>query len=271
MRNMEKCPDNAALKKFVDYELAEEMNKKILTHLSSCDICREKAGCLLSEEQGLLKSLLSSHGGRRQKTEAPGRCLSKAAILAYAGKCLKEDQLKPVETHLQKCDNCMFELIEVQRMMNSSADLALDMSVLQAGPGIGADLLEIVLKTKDEIIELIRHTGELLSLTPQLGAVRGKEESGERLINIRKDFPEKDLSLEMRIGKEVEESGATVGVSIMRLSSEEFLSGMEVELSGQEMQQKRFTVDGFAEFHGIKTGAYGIKVRGELTVRITIE
>jgi hypothetical protein len=268
---MEKCPDKATLEKFVDYDLTEQINERTFAHLSSCDSCREKVGRLLSKEHRLFESPLLELGGRRQKMEEPGRCLSKAAILAYAGNCLKEDQLKQVESHLQKCDNCIFGLIEVQKAMNSSTEVALDMSVLQAGQRIGTDLLEIVVKAKDDLLELIRHTGELLSLTPQLGAVRGKEESEERPIIIRKDFPERDLSLEVRIDKEFEGSGATVGVSVMRLSSEEFLSGMDMELSGQEMQQKRTTEDGLAEFIGIKPGAYGIKVRGELTVRITSE
>lgn len=269
---MENCPDKEALEKFVDYGLTEEMNEKILSHLSICDDCRGKVSCLLAEEQELLKSLLSKPDRNKQtvRTLADG-CLSNAAILAYAGKCLKEDQLKLVESHLQKCDNCMFELLRVQRLMNAPSELDLDMAVLKEVPGAGKHVLEIVLKAKNDLVELIRHNGELLSLTPQFGAVRGKKEKEERPIVIRKDFQERDLSVEVMIHRKMKESGAKVSVSVMKLSKEKFLSGIDVELSGEEMQQKRTTEDGYTEFDGIQPGTYGIKVGGEDALLIVYE
>jgi hypothetical protein len=270
MRDMEKCPDKETLDLFVDNGLTEKMNGNILSHLSVCANCREKVGCLLSEEQSLLKSLFTEPLRREHAaiTASPG-CPSKTSILAYAGKSLKEDQLKLVESHLQKCDNCMFELLRLQRSMHSLADLDLDMSVLKAKdislPMVGKHVLEIVLKGRDKFIELIGHNGELLSLTPQFHAVRGEEEKEERPIVIRKDFTDRDLSVEVTINREVEESGAAVSISLMRLSSEEFLSGIDVELSGREMHQKRTAEGGLAEFYSIKSGSYALIVNGELT------
>lgn len=267
---MENCPDKETLDLFVDNGLTEEMNGNILSHLSVCASCREKVGCLLSEEQSLLKSLFSEPVRRKHAaTTASHECPSKPSILAYAGKFLKEDQLKLVESHLQKCDNCMFELLRLQRSMNSLADLDLDMSVLKAKDislsGVGTQILEIVLKGKDKFIELIDHNGELLFLTPQFSTVRGEEEKEERPIIIRKDFIDRDLSVEVTINREVKESGAAVSISLMKLSSEEFLSDIDIELSGREMHQKRTTEDGLAEFYGIKTGSYALIINGELT------
>ena len=130
--------------------------------------------------------------------------------------------------------------------------------------GVGTQILEIVLKGKDKFIELIGHNGELLSLTPHLGAVRGKEEREDIPIIIRKDFADRDLSVEVTINREVKESGAAVSISLMRLSSEEFLSGIDVELSGREMHQKRTTEGGLAEFYGIKSGSYALIINGGL-------
>lgn len=267
---MKKCPDKETLDLFVDNGLTEEMNGNILSHLSVCASCREKVGCLLSEEQSLLRSLLTEPVRRKHDvTSAIHGCLSKRSILAYADKSLKEDQLKLVESHLQKCDNCMFELLRLQHAMNSLTDLDLDMSVLKAEdislPGVGKQVLEIVLKGRDKFIELIGHNGELLSLAPQFNAVRGEEEKEERPIVIRKDFTDRDLSVEVTINREVEESGAAVSISLMRLSSEEFLSGIDVELSGREMHQRRTTEGGLAEFYSIKSGSYVLIINGELT------
>jgi hypothetical protein len=270
---MERCPDKETLEKLVDYELTEEMNENILSHLSICSSCRAKVGCLLSEEQGLLKSLLTEPASRRHAvTVASGRCLSNAAILAYAGNSLKEDQLKLVESHLEKCDNCAFELLRLQRSMNTPAEIDLDMSNLRATPGVGTNVLEIVLKAKNKLIELIRHNGELLSLTPQLGAVRGKEEKEERPIVIRKDFQERDLSAEVTIKREVPDSGGVLTVSVMKLSSEEFLSGLEVEMSGVGMSRQAMTnADGVVEFYGITAGTYSLALGGDDIAIITIE
>lgn len=271
---MENCPDKETLEKFVDYGLTEEMNKKILSHLSMCCNCREKVHCLMVKEQSLLTALFDEPVSHEHAIiTVIGSCLSKAALFAYSDKLLKEDQLKLVESHLEKCDNCMFELLKVQRLMNAPADLDLDMSALKAMEAFhkGYSILEIVLKAKDNLLELIRHNGELLSLTPQFDAIRGEEEKEERPIIIRKDFHERDLSVEVKIKRDINESGATVNVSIMTLSSEQFLSGIDVELSGLEMQQKRNTQDGFAEFYGLKSGTYGIKVSGDETAQITIE
>lgn len=270
---MEKCPDTEILEQFVVYELTENMNEQIVTHLTSCDRCREKVGCLLSEEHGLIKTLLFEQVSRKQATDIPsGRCLSIAAILAYAGKCLKEDQLMQVESHLRECDNCMIKLLNVQNSMNMPAVLDLDMSILKAVPDFGNRVLEIVLKTKDDLVEIIRHTGELLSLSPQFANVRGKEEREEKTLVIRKDFLKKDLSIEVTIKKVLEESGVAFSVSVMKLSNEEFLSGIDIEIPGGEMHvRNRTNKNGFAEFSGIKAGTYDIKLGGEVTVIIDIE
>jgi hypothetical protein len=273
MRDMERCPDKETLERFVDYGLTEEMNENILSHMAICDSCREKVGCLLSEERGLLKTLFTEPVNHKQAMASPeGRCLSKAALLAYAGKSLNEDQRKLVELHLQECNKCMFELLAVQRSINLSADLNLDMQTMRTMHGVGPHVLEIVLRVKDSLVELIRHTGELLSLTPQLSAVRGAEEKEEKPIVIRKDFQERDLSVEVTINKELVNSEGALRVSLMRLGTEEFLARINVELTGPATHRQDITdEDGIVEFSGIRTGTYDITIGGEITVIIAVE
>lgn len=266
---MENCPERETLEKFLNFELTEEMNENILLHLSLCDNCRNIIGSLISEEKNLIKLLLAAPTGHKQKRLASSeQCLSKGLILAYASHCLNEDQLKLVESHLENCDNCLNELINLQKALSLPADLKLDISGLRESE----DVLEIILKAKDNLLDLIRHTGELLSLKPQLGAVRGKEPEKAGSIIIRKDFKDRDLSIEITIDKEMTESGGVARLSIMKLSTEEFLSGIDVALTGEDTHLQGITnKEGVIEFSGIRLGKYDIKIAGESVGLIIFE
>ena len=272
---MEKCPEKELLEQFIDYGLTEEMNEKILTHLSLCNKCRDTIRCLLTEDEKLIKELLTEPVTQERKALPLPEHLSSWAILAYTNECLNEDQLKLVESHLEKCDNCMFELVRIQRLANSLAALGLDMANLKVSKDALSNkesgVLEIIMEAKDNILELIEHTGELLSLTPQLSAVRGKAYEAEDAIVIRKDFKEKDLSIEITIKKELTETEGFIRLSALKLSNEYFLSGMDIFLSGKNIQQYgRTNEHGIVEFSGIKKGRYDIKVAEEKVALITI-
>ncbi len=270
---MKKCPDKETLDKLLEFDLSDNMTEDILSHLSSCEKCRDVVRALIEGDRNLLEVVKVASSGQKPKAvDQEKKCFSRRALLAYASDSLSGDQLKLVESHLGKCDNCMFELMRLQRSMNSQAGLDLDMSVLKAAPSIGTQVLEIVLKAKDDLLELVRHTGELLSLTPQFGAIRGKGETKETPIVVKKDLPQKDLSIEVIINRELVESESGLSVSVMKLSNEEFLSGLDVELSGRAMLKKAKTKeDGIAGFSGIKPGNYVVIVARERVVVITIE
>jgi hypothetical protein len=271
---MERCPDKGTLAKFVEHELSEEVNTKILSHMKICESCREEIASLLSEDQSLLRSLLSEPLGlKKSKTKATATCLSKAAILAYVAKCLSEDQLKLVESHLQKCDNCMSDLLRLQASMNLPTDLHLDMAVLLLGKRIAStksrSILEIILGAKDKFVDLIRHTGELILPMPQLAALRGEKAEQDDSIILRKDFPDRNLSVEVTVGRLIDESGIALKVSLMALDSEEFMPGIAVELFGESTSNKGITNDdGTIEFYGIESGTYDITISGELTSHV---
>jgi hypothetical protein len=167
-------------------------------------------------------------------------------------------------------------LIELQEKLSLPSEVELDMSVLEKSEQetvrTPKDILEIVFKIKRNILELISHTGELLCFTPQLGTIRGKEFKREEAIVIRKDFKGKDLSIEMKFGRQVDKHETNINVSAMRLSTEEFLSGIDVTLSGSGVYQKGKTnEEGGIEFSGIKAGSYEIILPQDTIALLTIK
>lgn len=270
------CPDKELLEKFAENELTEEMKADIFEHLEACAACREKARCLLEEDLAVLSALtqVKPQGLNTEAATTPP-CLSRPLLLAYASASLREDRLKQVETHLEKCDNCLFELMKLQRLMLAPAELDMDMSVLRAGAAAvqAQNILEIVLKLKEDFLELIRHTGELISPAPQFGVVRGRgTEEEDKAIVIRKDFVEKDLSVELKISKAEIKDEFSVGISVMRLGSEEFIPGMNLEVTGEARRESAITdAGGLAVFSGIRTGKYDINIDGENSVLIVLD
>jgi hypothetical protein len=277
MKYKDRCPEKEILEKFLDYDLSEEMTKKIFSHLQLCDNCKHTVRCLLSDEKKLLHSLFKEPVSYKSKgVSSTEKCFSKAAILAYAKECLNENQLKLVESHLEKCDNCLNELINLQRSMALQPDLELDISALKQEQTDVAepktDVLTIILKLKDNIFELIRHTGELLSLTPQYDVVRGKEIKAEDSIVIRKDFKDKDLSIEITMNKELVDYENNVKISLMKLSTEEFVPGVSVSITGKNIHQQGKTDDnGIIEFYCHIKGKYDISITGNKISSITIQ
>jgi hypothetical protein len=277
MKHLDRCPEKEVLEKFLNHELADDMNDNIFSHVQLCDNCKNTIKCLLSDERNLLKSLFNEPvSSEDRKVQPSDACLSKAAILAYANECLGKNQLKLVESHLEKCDNCLNSLIVLQKSMALPLEVEFDTTAVLAAHKEAkksrADILEIALKVKNDILELINHTGELLSLTPQLGTVRGEGQQTEQSIVIRKDLKDKDLSVEITVNKELVENQNNVKVSIMRLSIEEFIRGMDVSLSGKDVSQHGQTnEEGIAEFCCDKKGTYAINIAGVEVSLLTIE
>lgn len=267
MKHSDNCPEKEVLEKFLNYELADDMNDNIFSHVKLCDNCKNTIRCLISEEKELLQSVFNElvfykdHSGPSSE-----RCLSSVAILAYANECLDKNQLKLVESHLEKCDNCLNYLIELQKSTALPLEVDFDTpSVLashkEAKKAKADNILEIVLTVKNNILELINHTGELLSLTPQFGTVRGEDQETEQSIVIRKDLKDKDLSVEITINKELLEDQNNVKVSIMKLSTEEFIQGIDISLSGKDFSQHGQTnKEGNVKFYCNKKGKYDINI-----------
>ncbi len=275
---MKKCPDKGTLEKFLNSELSSESSQDILSHLSTCDMCKTTIKKLFLEENKLLSVLLTQPSDDKDKALVrESKCLSRAAILAYASECLNEEQTKIAESHLEKCDYCLNELINIQKLLNSSTEVDLDMSALTTEKSNLAEamsgILEIILKARNELLEVVKYNGELLSLRTQLSPVRGKEQVGKDTIVIRKDFRDKDLSVEITAPKKLDKSGAKLKISVMKLSTQEFISGADVSLLSKNIisQKEKTDEGGMVEFCGIRNGKYNIKLQGENVAFINIE
>jgi hypothetical protein len=273
---MDSCPEKDLLEKFIENELPDEMNKEIMSHMHVCDKCRDMVMRLITNEKSFLQTLFESGSHRKKVVPSSEKCPPKAALLAYAMECLDSKKFRVIESHLEKCNKCLHELIELQEKLSLPSEVELDMSVLEKSEQetvrTPKDILEIVFTIKRNILEVISHTGELLRFTPQLGTIRGKEFKREEAIVIRKDFKDKDLSIEMKFGRQVDEHGTNINVSAMRLSTEEFLSGMDVTLSGSGVyRQGKTNEDGEIEFSRIKAGSYEIILPQDTIALLTIK
>lgn len=261
---MLKCPNKETLEKFVEYELDDDLSGEIIQHLSGCGKCKDIVGRLMSEEDRFVSTLSAKSGMKTPKKMKPGsNCLPDAGLLAYAVQSLSEDQLKLVEIHLNECDNCLSKLMTLQKKLAAPADLGLDFSRFKTATAAARDFVEIVLNAKNDLLELIRHTGELLTLTPQYGAVRGPEQKAEESIAIRHDMPHQDLSIEITIQKKLAKTGAVITISLMKLSTEEFLSGSNVSLTSGDTSLSRETKeDGTVTFSSVGKVKYDLMVNG---------
>lgn len=261
---MNTCPDKETLEKFVEYELDDALNRDILDHLAGCGACKDVISQLLESEEHLIKSLTTKTLMSKKPEKKPrGTCITDAGLLAYAVDSLYPDQLKLVEKHLDKCDNCLKKLMMLQKQLAVPADLGLDFSQFKFAAAAVPVFLEIVLKAKDDLLDLIRHTGELLTLTPQIGAVRGREQKAEKSIAIRQDFPQQDLSIEITIQRRMSKSGGIATISLMKLSTEEFLAGKDVSLvSDRNTYSNKTNAEGITTFSGIGKMKYDVMVEG---------
>lgn len=269
---MEICPDKELLQQFLENDLSEDMNRIIGSHIEICNKCQDTIVCLIANEQNLLQPLLTKIHYREKNLISVGKCPSRVALLAYSIGCVDKKHLKLIESHIEKCDKCITELIELQKKLFLPTEIELDMSRLKEPFRKDKDILDIVLNIKGNILELISHTGELIRLTPQFGAVRGKKQEFKNAVVIRKDFKDKDLSVEITINKAIDESGNNLKISLMTLSTESFMPRVDIEIAGIGLTLKAKTnEEGIAKFNVIKTGCYEIKVLHDIITRITID
>ena len=272
---MDKCPEKELLEQFLGNELSEEMNEEIFLHINICKKCNDIVMCLIRDERNLLHSLLTFTRYREKEIPFSAKCLSKLTLIAYCAESLDKKHSKEVESHLEECDKCLTEMIELQRSLTLPSQVELDMSILKDlktenyQPAIS--LFDIVLKIKGDILELIEHTGDISLLTPQVGAVRGKKHERKSTIAVRKDLKDRDLSIEITIVRDLDKPGNYIKISLMRLRTEKFISARAVSISGMGLHQKVITnEEGTAEFHGINMGQYKIDIFNGIIVSINI-
>lgn len=262
---MNKCPDREILERLVNGELDDGTMDDVINHLFQCRDCKEMVDRLITNEQRFLQSLKHSRVDmRKQNVPDREKCFSPPILLAYIMDSLSDEQSRRVESHLKSCDHCLARFRNMQRLHMIPRELDLDFSFLdtseERSEAVPEKMLSIVLRAQEGILELIRQTGQLLAVPVPTHSVRGQRVKKEEEFTIRKDFADSDLSLEITFNKDFSKGLASMKVSAMILSKEEFVQGMEFVLLGSPKDDIRKTDGrGVVEFTKIQKGEYVIR------------
>lgn len=274
---MKKCPGEDTLRQLLDDSLTQEATSDVLSHLFLCSRCKDAVKGYLEEESGLLRSLTTGSltlGPRKLSTQ---NCFSRNVLLAYLLESLTKEQEGIVEYHLNECDKCLRTLMQIRTAEAAAEGLELDVSAMfEEAKGSHAKeskLLTIVLRVYGDLLDAVTWSGNLLSPVPHAAAVRGGNQKPESSVTVRKDLQELDLSIELTVDRRfVENEGASVKVSVMRISSEEFVSGANIHFSGKEIRETLKTDSGgIVEFKGMQRGSTEIMVDATHIGTIVIE
>lgn len=278
---MNTCPDKETLERLLEGELDDTTMNDVMNHLSRCAVCKRIVDSLIGDDELFLPSLSRIKPGTTKRHSPPygEKCLSPLLLLAYITDSLSKEQLTRVESHLATCDHCIVQLQKIQKQHMTPGELNLDLSCLDAAEEeserLEAKILSIVLRAQHGILELIRQTGQLLVPPVPVHSVRGQgvsEAADEGTFTIRKDFPDKDLSLEVTVRKGFSGGSTSVAVSAMAFSTEGFSEGMEFVLSGSGREDVRKTGEyGVVEFSDVSKGHYAIRDKTGDVVSLVIE
>lgn len=261
------CLNEETIQRFLDRDLSEKEMEGVFAHLEGCDICLEKTMATAASNKELISVLT---GSRNTVPHLPHRkvCLSKKLLLGYVAEGLNDADKKLVESHLEICNPCMEEMMELQKSYLNEAELDFDTVALISAlkDNHHEDILTIVLKDVGRrVFEVIETTGTILTAHfPSLEAARGKEVPSEsESIHIRQDFPDKSISAEIAIKKGRIPDTCDIRLSLMKMKGNDIsgiLESARVSISGIGIEWDAVTDEkGEVEFKDLSYGNYKIK------------
>jgi hypothetical protein len=277
---VEKCPDNQTLALFLEHGLDEPQKEGVFAHLTQCGKCRQRVKAMVEEEYKLIASLLEFPLERETKAPRGKECPHRAILWSYAEGGLRKEHLQWVESHLETCDDCVQDLLGIQKLLELPViefNTESVLSTIGEGSGIGKTVrdrvkgklkggLELVLQMQERSLEVLQYTGELITARPQIAVRSSKQKEIEEArvhntVCVRKDFEETRTSFEITVKKKANRNNATVKVSVMNLDTEEFLDGIMVHLTSQDRSEERRTNKaGEVEFENVSSGEYVLKL-----------
>ena len=104
------CLDSEMLCRYMDDELAADMQRQVVAHLHTCERCAEQLTTFLANHASLQRI-------QRQPPQAPGRtaaCYSAEVLSAYASGQLAPEEEARCEQHLFACDICLQEVMGIR-------------------------------------------------------------------------------------------------------------------------------------------------------------
>jgi len=147
------------------------------------------------------------------------------------------------QAHAETCSSCLQGIREAtvlwQRQNDEAENKKLHASALSIMDRLDRSIFSIVISAVQGVVELIRSTGEQLSMAPALAGVRSA--SGEsnsdtvQPLRLVKEFEDSRFSVEVTISP-VEPDMLDVMVSLLDRQQEEFIAGVDVSCCGESGQ-----------------------------------
>lgn len=202
-------------------------------------------------------------------------CLSGERLAAYVDGRLDPEEREVVESHVARCDRCLEEVALLMRVVGEEARLAdtpVPERVVARAEALIAErcrrpsILELVVKLKEDLVAVIRTTGEILSgELAQPVPVRGRARPAKRAL-VRKTVEDTDATVEV----ESRPGAPVIRVMLESTETHEPRHGVRVDLAGPSETETRFTESGLADFGPREPGCYriGIEDLGHVDLEI---
>lgn len=243
------CINEEAIEKFVDCDLSEKDAEGIYSHLAECDTCMEKVMAAAASDKELLKMLT---GSGRTLPRLPRRegCLNRKLLFGYVADCLNDGDKKLVESHLNECNSCVGDMMELQKNSLKDSEIAFDAkslaAELRAGEKDRVLFIPLVVDFGRRIIEVIKDQCNGIVIGGQLTTVgvRGGRAIASEGVHIQKNFSDKGISVEVAIRAGDRPETCSIQLSIMSIKNDEIGPPVEngtVSLIGNSVQEKGAT------------------------------
>jgi len=252
-----------------------------MDHILECEQCRSVYDAMIQNEAVLFRLLpTSSREKSRNRWMEGTECPSLENLLRFVTDQLTADEGVKVEAHLQQCDFCLHEVLNLQEQRAMQHDVRTDLDDYfeepqSAGEGI-KELLRVVMRVGQDTMEMIQQSGQLIAHRPIIarkGDV-GKPSQGVETFRVRKDDVEADFSVQVNIVKASLYPLFDIRLSLMSLSDEIPLSGIDVQLEKESSIaiQAKTDPEGLLAFTELEPATYVAVVRrGRFTRSIIIE
>jgi hypothetical protein len=261
------CFDLDSLIRHVHGEGNTPEAEAIQSHLAACLHCREEVASISALE----KSLQGLVEGREETARAGAGCLGADLFAAYLEGSLPEAERRSVEEHLAGCQACREELVTsldrlsiVAESLHSTPTHLLARA-MELGNAVGPtsrqadeeeNLLEIVVRSVKDSLELVWTSGQLVLAPPALPVRRARNRAETRTVEVEKKMGRFGVVVEM---EQVEDGLCQIIVRVKE--GPKHAEGIRVTLlSGSREQASFVTRRGEVLFDRIPLRAYQLAI-----------
>lgn len=186
----------------------------------------------------------------------------------YVRQEMSETEAAEFELHAHACSACLPAIHSVatqhQCKKEQEENELLYSRTLALMDRLDQDTFSIVVRAVKGVVELIRSTGQLLTMSPALAGIRSMGAAVSQALQplrLVKEFAESQLSVEVTISP-VEPDMLDVTVSLLDRKREEFISCALVSLVGESRMQDEITDEnGQACFRVPAAGFYELVIK----------